>query len=61
MFTADVDVDEEIEQQEQVCLNCGQCTGGASECPNCGAVLFNEDDPQNLQEDAGDLSDFEDE
>ncbi len=57
MFASDME--DQLEEAEQVCLNCGQFTGGASECPNCGAVLFNEDDPENMQND-GDLSDFDD-
>jgi predicted nucleic acid-binding Zn-ribbon protein len=53
---------EQIDNNHEVnCLNCGHFTGDASECPHCGAILFNEDDPENLQEDSGDLSEFDDE
>ncbi|MBI2343502.1 MAG: hypothetical protein HYV02_04080 [Deltaproteobacteria bacterium] len=48
-------------QIEENCLNCGHFTGGAAECPHCGAILFNEDDAESMQEENGDLSEFDDE
>ncbi|GEM_PF-1312717 len=51
----------EEEEVEQHCLNCSHFTGGASACPNCGAILHkNEDDDEELKDD-GDLDEFDDE
>ncbi len=39
------------EEEDPVCPNCGQSTEGATTCPYCGAILSNDNE----------LEDFEDE
>lgn len=48
------EIDEEdldsFEEEDAVCPNCGQSTDGDTTCPYCGAILSNDDDLQNLED-----------
>lgn len=48
------------DNNDEICPNCGQFTGGESSCPNCGAILdtdddefdgFHEEEEENLDDD----------
>lgn len=39
-------------ENPETCPNCGQYVGEESSCPYCGAILFNEDEMSNFEDDA---------
>jgi len=39
-------------ENPETCANCGQYVGDESTCPYCGAVLYNEDEMNEFEEES---------